>query len=114
MSLPDRFDPSAESKLYERWLDAMGTEWADSLRFPGAPPNSRLWDTKRLQTGLASWATLREATILVNERPAGGEAGEGGFEDLLPEKPRGYVEPTPHTFERRSSIEIPHRYTYAP
>ena len=31
MSLPDRFDPSAESKLYERWLDA-GCFRADAAR----------------------------------------------------------------------------------
>src|SRR5437667_12267927 len=31
MSLPDRFDPSAESKLYERWLDA-GCFRADAER----------------------------------------------------------------------------------
>ena len=27
-----------------------------------------LWKAKRLQTGLASWATLRHATVLVNEQ----------------------------------------------
>src|SRR2546428_5706684 len=31
MSLPDRFDPSAESKLYEQWLDA-GLFQADAKR----------------------------------------------------------------------------------
>src|SRR5438552_7704299 len=31
MSLPDRFDPSAESKIYERWLDA-GCFQADAKR----------------------------------------------------------------------------------
>lgn len=56
-----------------------------------------LWKTKRLQTGLASWATLRHATVLVNER-TGAECGEGGFEEIVLQPPRGYVEPDPKTF----------------
>jgi len=95
---------SDSSTLYERWLDALGAEWADSLRFPGAPPSSKLWDVKRLQTGLASWATLRETAILVNERADAAEAGEGGFEDLVYEKPRGYVEPAPNTFDAIANL----------
>lgn len=85
--------------VYDRWLDALGAEWADSVRFPGAPEGSRIWDAKRLQSGLASWATLREATVLANERAGAAEAGEGGFEELLFEQPRGYVEPAPQSFE---------------
>ena len=50
-----------------------------------------------MQTGLASWATLRHATSLVNETGAA-ECGEGGFEDMLLRAPRGYVEPDPNTF----------------
>src|SRR6185503_9365763 len=65
---------AAGSSVYDRWLDALGAEWADSIRCPGAPANSKLWNVKRLQTGLASWATLREATILVNERAGAAEA----------------------------------------
>jgi hypothetical protein len=56
-----------------------------------------LWKAKRLQTGLASWATLRHATVLVNERTAA-ERGEGGFEQMIFEPPRGYVEPDPRAF----------------
>ncbi|HTE46339.1 MAG TPA: DUF3160 domain-containing protein, partial [Gemmatimonadaceae bacterium] len=95
---------SASSNLYDRWLDALGAEWADSAGFPGAPKASPVWSAKRLQTGLASWATLREATILVNERPSGVEGGEGGFEELIPEIPRGYVEPAPKTFEAIATL----------
>jgi uncharacterized protein DUF3160 len=87
------------SSLYERWLDALGVEWADSSHFPGVSPSSPVWATKRLQTALGSWSTLREATVLVNERPAAAEAGEGGFEELVTEEPLGYVEPAPRTFE---------------
>jgi hypothetical protein len=95
---------SEEMSLYDKWLNALAVEWADSSRFPGAPKDSRLWSAKRLQTGLASWATIREATILVNERPSAAEAGEGGFEELIPEIPRGYVEPVPKTFEAIASL----------
>ncbi|MEO7651146.1 MAG: DUF3160 domain-containing protein, partial [Bryobacteraceae bacterium] len=56
-----------------------------------------LWQAKRLQTGLASWATLRHATVLVNER-ATAECGESGFEQIMMRPPRGYVEPDPRTF----------------
>jgi hypothetical protein len=52
---------------------------------------------KRLQTGLASWATLRHATVLVNDKTAA-ECGEGGFESIVLRPPRGYVEPDPATF----------------
>jgi hypothetical protein len=82
--------------LYDRWIEALGTQWAEDAKFPGAP-DSALWKAKRLQTGLASWATLRHATVLVNER-SDAEAGEGGFEELVTQPPRGYVEPDPATF----------------
>lgn len=86
------------ANLYDRWLRALALQWADDV----APPpgvNGELWKAKRLQTGLASWATLRHATVLVNERSAA-ELGAGGeFEEIFPEQPRGYVEPDPRTFE---------------
>jgi hypothetical protein len=83
--------------LYDRWIEALGTSWADTTGIPGEPARE-LWDTKRLQTGLASWATLRHATVLVNER-AVAECGEGGFEWIQLTPPRGYVEPAPGVFE---------------
>jgi hypothetical protein len=87
----------APDNLYDRWIDALATSWVESTAIPGAS-NKDLWQTKRLQTGLASWATLRHATVLVNERTAA-ECGEGGFEWILLTPPRGYVEPTPDAFE---------------
>lgn len=95
---------TGSSAVSERWLNALAVEWADSTAFPGAPPTSDVWSTKRLQTGLASWATLREATVLVNERPSAAEAGERGFEELVAEIPRGYVEPAPKTFEAIAAL----------
>lgn len=87
---------SSGGNLYDRWIEALGAQWAEEAKFPGVP-NSALWKAKRLQTGLASWATLRHATVLVNER-SDAEAGEGGFEELVTQPPRGYVEPDPVTF----------------
>ena len=76
--------PTTDSStgMYERWLGALSVQWSDSATFPGVASGS-LWSAKRLQTGLASWATLRHATVLVNRRAAAAEAGEGGFEELL-------------------------------
>jgi len=87
---------ASDGTLYDRWIEALGVQWAKDVTFPGAP-DSPLWKAKRLQTGLASWATLRHATVLVNERSEA-EAGEGGFEELVTQPPRGYVEPDPATF----------------
>jgi hypothetical protein len=83
-----------DDSLYARWIRALALQWAAA---PKAPIGRELWDAKRLQTGLASWATLRHATVLVNE-VAGGECGEAGFEAILMKPPRGYVEPDPEGF----------------
>jgi hypothetical protein len=83
--------------LYDRWMEALGASWADDSAIPGETAKE-LWATKRLQTGLASWATLRHATVLVNERTEA-ECGEGGFEWIQLTPPRGYVEPAPDTLE---------------
>jgi Protein of unknown function (DUF3160) len=83
--------------LYDRWIEALATDWAAEAAEPGANTED-IRPVKRLQTGLASWATLRHATVLVNERTAA-ECGEGGFEWILLAPPRGYVERAPKTFE---------------
>jgi hypothetical protein len=83
--------------LYDRWIETLATSWADSSGIPGETAKE-LWDAKRLQTGLASWATLRHATLLVNEHTEA-ECGEGGFEWIELTPPRGYVEPAPDTLE---------------
>jgi hypothetical protein len=93
-----RFQASAGKSgqtLYDGWISALATQWADAAS--NAPLAGPLWDTKRLQTGLASWATLRHATVLVNDKTAA-ECGEGGFETIVLRPPRGYVEPDPQTF----------------
>ncbi len=83
--------------IYDRWLDAMATQWMDTVHSRSQDKDRNIWQVKRLQTGLATWATLRHATILVNERSAA-ESGEAGFETLFVRQPRGSVEPDPYTF----------------
>ncbi|MBF0310671.1 MAG: DUF3160 domain-containing protein [Magnetococcales bacterium] len=96
-SLQERFAAGKGKEgenLYARWLRALAEQWAEE---PATPIRGPLWRSKRLQTGLASWATLRHATILVNEI-SGAECGEAGFEEIIMRPPRGYVEPDPATF----------------
>jgi len=93
----------ARENLYDRWIDALALQWAEGVASPHGPQDELLWGTKRLQTGLASWATLRHATVLVNERTAA-ECGEAGFEPIVLKPPRGYVEPDPQVFEAIASI----------
>jgi hypothetical protein len=93
---------AAQTDLYDAWIAALAVQWADDATFPGNAP-ATLWNAKRLQTGLASWATLRHATVLVNERTTA-ECGEGGFEAIVLRPPRGYVEPDPKTFEAIASL----------
>jgi hypothetical protein len=85
------------SSLYDRWITVLSTQWTDTVHSTNGNSGNEIWQTKRLQTGLASWATLRHATVLVNETGAA-ECGEGGFEEILMRAPRGYVEPDPDTF----------------
>ena len=93
---------AAQTDLYDSWINALAVQWADDAAFPGNPQQA-LWSAKRVQTGLASWATLRHATVLVNERSTA-ECGEGGFEAIVLRPPRGYVEPDPKTFEAIASL----------
>lgn len=86
-----------KENIYNRWLNALAIQWADTVSSTNGDKDKTLWQTKRLQTGLATWATLRHATVLVNERGVA-ECGEGGFEEILMRAPRGYVEPDPFTF----------------
>lgn len=88
---------NSPATLYQRWIEALATQWAQDVSSPGNAIQQNLWQRKRLQTGLAAWTTLRHATLLVNARVAA-EAGEGGYETLVLEPPRGYVEPDPKTF----------------
>lgn len=86
-----------KENLYNQWISAIAVQWADSVNSTNGEMDKEIWQVKRLQTGLATWSTLRHATVLVNERTAA-ECGEGGFEEILMRAPRGYVEPDPYTF----------------
>jgi len=103
-------EPEFKDNLYNQWINAIAVQWADSVHSTNGIKDSGIWQTKRLQTGLATWATLRHATVLVNERTAA-ECGEGGFEEILMRAPRGYVEPDPYTFAAIANLfEIAVKY----
>lgn len=89
---------SPENTLYDEWINALAEQWIDTLKSTNRDQGDPIWQVKRLQTGLASWATLRHATVLVNETGAA-ECGEAGFEEILMRAPRGYVEPDPYTLD---------------
>ena len=63
-----RYQPAGgAANLYQQWIEG----WPYNGRLHGVSQwrvDAALWRAKRLQTGLASWATLRHATVLVNER----------------------------------------------
>ncbi len=86
-----------KGNLYNQWINAIAVQWAGSGNGLNGTKDPEIWQAKRLQTGFATWATLRHATVLVNERTAA-ECGEGGFEEILMRAPRGFVEPDPQTF----------------
>lgn len=92
-----RNEKDFKRNLYNQWLNAIAVQWADSVAPVLSSKENGLWHTKRLLSGLASWSTLRHATVLVNEKIAA-ECGEAGFEEILMKAPRGYVEPDPFTF----------------
>lgn len=94
---------ASNPNLYQRWIDALAEQWTDSTASPNGALDKDLWRVKRLQTGLASWATLRHATVLVNARSSA-ECGEGAFEFIELRPPRGYVEPDPQTFGKIAGL----------
>ncbi len=95
--------PRRSPTLYDRWIEALGTQWAEEALEAMAPEGRALWRAKRLQTGLASWAALRHITVLVNERSAA-QCGEMGAEPIVLRPPRGWVEPDPDTFAAIASL----------
>jgi hypothetical protein len=102
-SLAARSHTTPAHNLYQQWIETLGAQWADATPSPNGALDDKLWRAKRLQTGLASWATLRHATVLVNERVSA-ECGEGGFEFIVMRPPRGYVEPDPRTFAQIAEL----------
>jgi len=94
---------NVDTSLYSKWLSVLSTQW----RTPKLPTDqtfaTQFWERKRLQTGLAAWATLRHSTLLINARNAA-ECGEAGFEPIVLQAPRGYVEPDPATFRQIAEL----------
>jgi hypothetical protein len=80
--------------LYNIWLDSLRTLDADlssERRLPEAM-RTEAWQSKQLQTQLASWAELRHNTVLYAKQSyTSGEKCE---------YPTGYVEPYPETYAR--------------
>lgn len=97
-ALKQRKPATPGDNLYDAWLQLLAKQWTTPTAGTAtATFGGELWPRKRLQTGLASWATLRHATALVNERISA-QCGEGGFEAIVLRPPRGYVEPDPEFF----------------
>ncbi len=88
-----------KNNLYDAWISALGVQWANEVALP-ALADPQLWQAKRLQSGLASWATLRHATAVVSKRTVTecNPSSPTGFEQIAMRPPRGYVEPDPNTF----------------
>ncbi len=64
------------------------------------------WQTKSLNTVLASWAELRHNTILFVKQSVVAECGGDGYEEnkWIPHPPKGYVEPNTKFYKRMSSL----------
>ncbi len=64
------------------------------------------WDTKTLNTSLASWAELRHNTILYVKQSIAAECGGDGkkLKVWIPEPPKGYVEPNIEFYDRMLSL----------
>jgi hypothetical protein len=99
----EKFTATPSGSLYQRWIAGLASQWSEDVASPGEVIQKKFWARKRIQTGLASWATLRHATVLVNERSAA-ECGEAGFEQIILRPPRGYVEPDLKTFDAIASL----------
>ncbi|MEQ1504156.1 MAG: DUF3160 domain-containing protein, partial [Myxococcota bacterium] len=90
--------PIATDQVVTTWLRVVQL-LADDGRVPSGVDPGR-WRARLLETSLATWATYRHATVLLNEG-TGAEAGEGGpaFEALSIEPARGAVDPVPEAWD---------------
>lgn len=88
-----------QKNLYYRWLYCIKSLWdlSQEFKYPFFM-NNKAWQTKSLNSGLASWAELRHDAILY-ARPSGAE-GANGEKIYMPEPPKGYVEPNIIFYER--------------
>lgn len=86
--------------IYGGWLWALQPLFVRHAESYPALMNTRAWHLKDLQTGLASYAELKHATVLYSAQ-AGGRGGGGGD---LPIPPTSFVEPNPYVFSRIAVI----------
>lgn len=93
------------------WLKNIYSGWLWTLqplfvrRVEAYPPmmNTRAWQLRDLQTGLASYSELKHATVLYAAQPEGRGGGGGGD---LPELPLSFVEPNPYVFARIAVLGV--------
>lgn len=82
--------------IYGGWLMALQPLWNRYEQPYPALMNTDAWHLRELQTGLASWAELKHATVLYVAQPMGGLGGGGEFVANT----TNYIEPNPLVFSR--------------
>jgi hypothetical protein len=89
------------TNIYGGWLWTLQPLFV--RRTEAYPPmmNTRAWQLKDIQTGLASYTELKHATVLYAAQPEGRGGGGGGIEPVLPPS---MVEPNPYVFSRIAII----------
>lgn len=75
--------------VYNKWIESLIVMQKTQKNYP-AFMQTKMWDRKNLNTGLASWAELKHDAILYGEAPMAAECGGGG---PPPPVTVGYVEP---------------------
>lgn len=78
------------ASMYTKWFECLVKLQKSHKDYPGYMQTTA-WQTKNLNSALASWAELKHDAILYAEQPMGAECGGG---DNYPEPTsKGYVEP---------------------
>jgi hypothetical protein len=104
-ALRQRFGaPIASDRFVDEWLrlvQILGNE----TRVPEGVDADR-WRRRLWETALASWASFRHTTVLVNESSAAqmGGGAEDGFEWLSTEPIRGAVDPVPAAWAQLADL----------
>ena len=75
--------------VYNKWLNSLLTLQTTEKDYPGFMHTPE-WGLKNLNTGLASWTTLKHDAVLYGEQPMLAECGGGGLPQPVVV---GYVEP---------------------
>jgi hypothetical protein len=104
-ALRRRFGTEIPSERFtDSWLRLVQVLTTDTRVPEGV--STEAWRRRLMETALASWASFRHTTVLVNEGTAA-EYGAGGdpvFEEIVPEPPRGAVDPVPNAWAQLSHL----------